>query len=255
MPEISKQAIVEKGAKIDDDVKIGPFTYIGPHVRIGPGCIIQNNVTIAGRTTLGERNRIFPMAVIGASDGSGAQNDGAVELGQANVIREHATIYAGIERPTQIGADNLIMVGCQVGAGCRLGNHGIFVNSTHFGAGAVAEDYVHTSAFIMIEPGVTVGAYTFTVGYAQIDRDAPPFAMVQGWPFRVRGVNTEKLRRCGFGEDDIRTLKNAFRELYNSGGEEPDGAVLRRLLVETDNPHVRRLAEAVQKGQERRPPQ
>ena len=64
MPEISKQAIVEKGAKIADDVKIGPFTYIGPHVKIGPGCIIQNNVTIAGRTTLGDRNRVFPMAVI-----------------------------------------------------------------------------------------------------------------------------------------------------------------------------------------------
>ena len=71
-----------------------------------------------------------------------------------------------------------------------------------------------------IEPGTRVGAYTFIAGYAGIDRDAPPFAMVQGFPFRVRGVNTQNLKRCGFGEETIAALKQAFRCLFNGDGDQ-----------------------------------
>jgi UDP-N-acetylglucosamine acyltransferase len=250
MPEISKFAFVEPSAKLADDVRVGAFTYIGPQVRIGRGCVIENNVTIAGRTTLGERNRVLPLAVIGSGEGEAA---GAVTIGAGNVIREHVTIVGGMEQPTRVGADNLIMIGCQLGAGCQVGDHGILVNCTLIGPGAIVEDYVRTSAFIMIEPGVRVGAYTFTLGYAEIDRDAPPFAMVQGSPFRVRGVNTENLKRCGFGEDDIRRLKNAFRELFNGNeGYAVDEAVLGRLLADKQgNPHVSRLAQAVARSEER----
>lgn len=245
MSEISKLAVVERGAKIADSVRIGPFSYIGPHVRIGPGCIVENNVTITGHTTLGERNHVFPMAVLGVSP-EGDKESGEVVIGEGNVFREHVTLYAGGEKPTRIGTDNLVMIGCHIGAGAQIGNHGIFVNCTHVGSEAKIQDYVRTSGFIIIGAGVTVGAYTFTLGYAEIDRDAPPFAMVQGSPFRVRGVNTENLRRCGFGEDDVRALKNAVRELYNGSGETADPDVLQRLLNDsTANPHVLRLAQAV----------
>ena len=196
MPEISKYAIVERGAKLSDDVRVGPFTYIGPHVRIGPGCIIDSNVSITGKTTLGERNHVLPMTVLGAGlDDS----EGELVLGVANVVREHVTIYACAGQATRIGTDNLIMIGCQIDAGATLGDHGIFVNCTHIGARAKIEDYVRTSSFVVVRPGVTVGAYTFTLGYGEMDRDCPPFAMVQGSPYRVRGVNAENLRRCGFG--------------------------------------------------------
>jgi len=249
MAEISKLATIERGAKIADDVKIGPFTYIGPHVRIGAGCVIEGNVTITGKTILGERNRVFPLAVIGTSEGKGGE-EGEVVIGVANSIREHATIYGGTsEAPTRIGDDNLVMIGCHIGAGAKLGNHGILINSTLIGAGAVLEDYVHTSGFIVIDPGVHVGAYTFTLGYTEINRDAPPYAMVQGTPFRVRGVNTEKLRRCGFGDSSIKALKSAFHEIYNSSGEGVDAAVLQRLLAQEDcDLHVQRLVQSVQKS-------
>lgn len=236
---------MEKGAEIAHDVKIGAFSYIGAKVKIAAGCVIANNVTIIGKTTLGEKNSVYPMAVIGAApDNSG--KPGECYIGKANAIREHVTVYAGLRKPTQIGTNNLIMISCQVGPGCTMGDHGIFANCTQIGAGAVVEDYVRASGFTNIEPGVTVGAYTFTAGFAGVHQDAPPFAIVQGFPFRVRGVNTENLRRCGFTDEDIHALRSAFRELFNGTGCAADEDVMKRMLGQKDlNPQVRRAINAI----------
>ncbi len=248
MPQISSKAIVETGAEIADDVRIGPFSYIGPQVKIGPGCIIENSVTIVGKTTLGARNRVFPMAVIGMAATSHG-TAGECILGDANAIREHVTIDGGHEEPTRIGTDNLIMIGSQVGPSAVVGNHGIFDNLTEISAQSTIEDYVRTSAFTSIGKNATVGAYTFVAGYVEILNDAPPFAILMGSPYRVRGVNTENLRRCGFGDDDIRLLKKTFRELYNGQQIEPNIEILTQLKNQPDlNTHVRRLVDAVGAG-------
>ena len=242
MADISRKAVVEKGAKIAKGVRVGAFSYIGPNVKIAQGCVIENNSTILGHTTLQADTHVFPMAVVGAGDG-GAK-DGRCDIGQAGIIREHVTIHAGTDKPTKIGKNNLIMIASHVGAGATILDHGIFANCTHIGAGANVHEYVRTSGFSLIADGVTVGAYTFVAGYASVDRDAPPFAMVQGFPFRIRGVNIENLQRCGFGEDDIRALKQAFRELFNGPNSPAHSRNAERLLSgEKVNPHVRRLVE------------
>jgi len=247
MPRISPYAVVEKTARLAEDVQVGAFCYIGPEVQIGAGCVIESGATITGRTVLGEGNHVFPLAVIGAASPD-ADEPGRCVLGEANAIREHVTIYSAAGRETAIGTDNLLMIASVVGAGARIADHGIFANATHVDAGAVVEDYVRTSSFVMIAPGATVGAYTMVVGYTGVDRYAPPFSMVQGYPMRVRGVNTENLKRCGFGQDDIRAIKAAFRELFNGTAEFAGEKVLSRMLSD-DNVHIRRLAEAVRRGE------
>lgn len=245
MPEISRNAIVSSTAELADDVYVGPFSYIGPQVRIGPGCVIDNNVTIVGRTTLGSRTRIFPMAVVGCS-APHEDSPGECVIGEANALREHVTVFAGIESPTRIGNHNLVMIACHVGHGAVLGDHGIFDNCCQIGPYAYVEDYVRMSGFATVAPGVKVGAYSFVAGYAGVQRDAPPYAMLQGFPVRVRGVNTRNLRACGFEESDIRALKGTFRELFNGPGGDVDAEVLERLTAEDGlNPHVRRLVESV----------
>ncbi len=250
MPDISPLAIVEKSAKLADDVRVGAFSFIGRKVKIAPGCVIENNVTITGRTVLGEKNHVFPMTVIGTPM-DGPDGGGKCILGEANVIREHVTVYTTRGRVTRIGNDNLIMIGCVIGPGAQMADHGIFDNLTNIGADATVEDYVWTSGYTKVESGTTVGAYTFTVGYSCIDRDAPPYAMVQGFPIRVRGVNTRNLKRCGFGDDDVRALKVAFRELFNGATDFVNDEALVKLRGHT-NPHVRRLVESVQRSQDGR---
>jgi len=243
MPEISRHAVVEASAKLADDVRIGPFAYIGPLVRIGPGCVIDSGATVTGRTALGAKCHVFPLACVGAGE------DGQVGeclIGQANAIREHVTIRGGVDRPTCLGDDNLIMIGCQIGPGASVGSHCILSNYTQIDAAARVEDHVGTSAFTFVASGVSVGTYTYVVGFTGIEDHAPPYAMVQGFPFRVRGVNTEKLRRCGFGDDDVRALKDAFRELFNQSGAEVDAEAMARLAAESNlNVHVRRLIDAI----------
>jgi UDP-N-acetylglucosamine acyltransferase len=253
MPRISPHAIIEKGAHLADDVTVGPFSYIGPHVRVGAGCVIENNVTLIGQTVLGQNNRVFPMCVIGT--GADGHPDGACVVGDANAIREHVTICGGRKEPTRVGRDNLIMIDCHLGAGAAVGDHCIFANCTHVGDGGKVEDYVRTSAFTTVEPGSKVGAYTFIAGFTGIDRDAPPFAMVQGFPFRVRGVNTQNLKRCGFGEEDIQALKQAFHEIYSGEDGHPNEEAIAKIArLPKANPHVLKLLETVRrlKGGRRR---
>ena len=198
MPKISPHAIVEKGAELAEGVRVGSFSYIGPKVRIGPGCIIENNVTIVGQTSLGERNHVFPMAAIGMPP-DGAADGGASVTGDANSFREHVTVYAGIERPTQVGTDNLFMIDCAVGAGAVVGDHSIFANLTHVGPGAHVADYAQTSGFAALEGGVTVGADTFIAGYAGLDRDVPRAAAggrARGGLTLHRGLRRPRPRRA-----------------------------------------------------------
>jgi UDP-N-acetylglucosamine acyltransferase len=244
MPEISRYAVVEKGAELADNVRVEPFAYVGPEVTIGLGCVIENGASVLGRTSLGANCHVFPMAIIGSAEDP--DRSGQCVIGEANDIREHVTIAGGFDRPTRIGNDNLIMIGCRIGPGAAVGDHCILTNCTQIDADAVIEDYVGTSAFTFVAAGATVGAYTYIAGYTGIEGAAPPYAMVQGYPFRVRGVNSEKLRRCGFGDDDIRALKETFRELYNGTGAKADPKALNRLSARSGlNAHVRGLVETL----------
>jgi UDP-N-acetylglucosamine acyltransferase len=243
MPNISRYATVES-SHVADDVIIGPFTYIGPDVVIASGCRIDENVIIAGKTTLERDCHVFPRAQIGHPTFFDGCN--ICIIGQANRLREHVTVLPGKDSPTEIAHDCLIMGATSIGASAKIGSHVVLANSTTIGHGAIIEDYVRSSAFPIVDDNVRVGAYSFMNGYAHISSDAPPYAMLEGDPFGVRGVNTHNLSQCGFGADDIRALKYAYREIYNGKQARPNPDVIARLLADADtNPLVRQAVEAI----------
>ena len=53
-------------------------------------------------------------------------------------------------------------------------------------------------------------------GMSRIERDVPPYMLVEGNPSRVRALNLVGLKRAGFSTDELQTLKKAFRILYRS---------------------------------------
>ena len=254
MAEISPKAIVLNPAGLAEDAKVGPFSFIGPEASVGSGTTIANNVTITGRTRIGSSCRLFPGCIVGCPPNGleGAQADlAACSIADGSTLREHVIVEAGAggrareaspeaeappdRRGTVVGVNNLLMVGCQVGHDARLEGEGI-------------EKFVRTSGFTNVGPYATVGAYTFTTGYACVDRDAPPYTIVQGYPFRVRSINTENLRRCGFAPETIELLKRAFRMLFNGQGSFPAVEQLSSVEQSFDNEEVKYLVASIRRS-------
>jgi len=248
MPDISPKAVVTRPEALADDVRVGAFSYVGPDVTIAAGTVLANNVTVVGRTSVGAGCAVHPGAVVGTETGGAA---GTCTLGDGNVIREHVIIAGGTDPSgpgTVVGADNLFMVGCLVGHDAQVGAEGIFANFTHIEPYACIEPFVRTSAFTVVRRWATVGAYAFATGYAAIERDAPPFAIVQGLPAVARSVNSENLRRCGFDKSDIEALKGAFRLLFNGDADTPDEDALGTVQAQFDNPYVRTLIDSIRRS-------
>src|SRR5262249_21782925 len=121
---IHPTAVVAPSAEIDDDVVVEAYAVVGPHVRIGRGSWIGPHAVGEGRTTLGERNRIFQSASVGATpqDLKYGGEDSTLELGHDNIVREFASINpgtAGGGMATRIGSGCLFMVSSHVGHDCR----------------------------------------------------------------------------------------------------------------------------------------
>src|SRR5262245_12073555 len=132
---VEPTAVVDPRAELDDEVRIGPFCVVGPKVRIGRGTDLINSVTIMGRVTIGENNRIFPGAVMGGEpqDISYRGSDTAVVIGDGNVIREGVTINRATEKEdgvTTLGSDSFIMAGCHIAHDCCVGSRVIMANAT-----------------------------------------------------------------------------------------------------------------------------
>ena len=97
---IHPTASIAPDAELADGVVVGPYAVIGAGVRIGRGTRVGPHAVIEGPTVIGEDNRVFQFASVGA-DPQDKKYRGEVtrlEIGDRNVIRESATIHRGIHR-------------------------------------------------------------------------------------------------------------------------------------------------------------
>ena len=258
MSEISKLAAVDPAARIGSHVSIGPFTCIGPDVTLGDGCQVMNNVTITGRTSIGEKNVFYPNAVIGAAPQDLKYRGDPTEtiIGARNVFRENVNVHRGTElggRRTVIGSDNLLMVGCHIAHDCILEDRIIVGNESLLAGHVKIETGVVVEALVGIHQFVTLGKYSYIGAMTPVRRDVPPFAKFSGDPNAVRGANEEGLRRNGFSDEDVTLLKQAVRRLFRRAA----GACLADNLNQLEsqdglNENVRYLCRAVRASSETR---
>ncbi len=252
MPKISSKAVVANPSGLAEDVEVGPFSFLGPEVTVAAGTVIANNVTILGRTSIGAGCKLYPGCVVGSPpEGLAAEDAGVCLIDAGNVIREHVIVEAGGDANgagTNVGKANMLMVGCHVGHDAALDSEGIFANFTRISHHCRIEQYVRTGGFTGMAAYATVGAYAFTTGYASIDRDVPPYAKVQGIPFRVRSVNVVRLQRCGFDAGTIAALKKAFRALFDGDAAFPAGEKLDSVQASSGDEHVTYLVESLRRS-------
>jgi UDP-N-acetylglucosamine acyltransferase len=218
---IADNASVDPRAEIDDEVYIGPFCVIGPRVRIGRGTRLENSVTIMGRVTLGEDNRLWPGVVIGGEpqDISYGGTETQVIIGNANLIRECVTIHRASEKEdgiTHIGDHNFFMACSHVAHDCKLGNHIIMANGTLLGGHVHVHDHASFSGGVGVHHYATIGSYAFVAGLSCVRLDVPPYMLVEGYPARPRCVNVVALKRNNFTPEVIEALGQAHRLLFRA---------------------------------------
>jgi len=219
---INELAAVDPKAQVADDAEIGPFCSVGPEVAIGAGTVLHANVSIVGRTTLGERNIVHPHATIGSppQDVSYHDETTAVAIGDDNVIRECVTIHRGTTKErglTRVGNRCYLMACSHVAHDCVLGDDVIFGNNVLIGGHVHVEPRVIVNGGAAINPFTTIGRLAYVGGLTRIVHDVPPFTIFEGHPSRVRGVNSIGMRRAGLSDEIIGSVAKAYRRIFRNG--------------------------------------
>jgi len=136
------------------------------------------------------------------------------------------------------------MAGAHVGHDVALGDDVTLANGVQLAGHVTVGDHVVIAGLAAVAQYVRVGEGAFVAGGAMVERDVPPFVIVQGDRARVRALNLVGLRRRGVSPSSIRELRRAFRLLF--GGAVPRASALEALEREPPpDPHVAALVAAV----------
>ena len=218
---ISPLAFVHPEAKIGENVEIAPFVFIDRDVEIGDGCVIDASATICQYTKLGKNCHVFPSAVIGAIP-QDLKFHGEVTwtiIGDNNVLREFVTVHRGTSSKGQtvIGNNNLIMAYCHVAHDCVLGNNIIMSNTTQLAGEVVVDDFAIIGGGTLVHQFSHIGSHVMIQGGSRINKDVPPYIIAAREPIAYCGVNSVGLNRRGFTPEQIHTIQEVYRLLYQGG--------------------------------------
>ena len=217
--KIHPQAVVDAKAELAAGVVVGPGAVVGPDVVIGANTWIGPNSVLDGRLRLGRDNRVFSGACLGLEPQDlkykGAPTE--VVIGDGNTIRECVTINRATaegER-TVVGDHNLLMAYCHLGHNCELGNRIVMSNAIQVAGHVIIEDRAVIGGCLGIHQFVQIGTMAMVGGMTRVERDVPPYCLVEGHPGRVRGLNRVGLRRSGLGDRDGGREFKQLQEIWN----------------------------------------
>jgi UDP-N-acetylglucosamine acyltransferase len=244
---IHPTALIDPKAELADDVEVGAFSIIDDKVRIDTGTKIGPHAVITGRTTIGKNNHIFQFTSIGEQpqDKKYAGEDTELIIGDDNTIRELCTFSRGSMQGggiTRIGNRNWIMACVHIAHDCLLGDDIIMANNASLAGHVTVGNHAILSGYSLIHQFCTVGEHSFTSFASHVNQSIPPYVTVAGEKAKVKGVNTEGLKRRGYSSEQISQIRRAYKTLYREGKPlEEARAVLTEMA--TDSPELQPLVE------------
>lgn len=219
--EIHPNACVEPGAQLGNNVKVGAFSFVGAEVKLGDDCVLHNNVSISGKTTVGAGNEFYPHSAIGgrSQDLKYTEEPTYLTVGDRNVFRESVTVNRGTEPNgyTKIGDDNNFLAYSHIAHDCIVGSHCIFSNNGTLAGHIIVENYVILGGLTAVHQFCRLGAHCITGGCSKIVQDVVPFTIVDGNPAETRGVNKVGLERRGFTSEQIKEIREAYQVTFRDG--------------------------------------
>ena len=200
---------------------ISPLAYVSPKAQIGKNVTIDAFAYIDDNVILGDNCHVFPHAVIGCvpQDLKYHGEETWTVIGNNCVLREFVTIHRGTDSKgkTVVGNDNLIMAYCHVAHDCILHDHIIMSNATQLAGEVEIDDYAVIGGGTLVHQFSHLGAHIMVQGGSKINKDIPPFAIIARDPIAFCGINSVGLNRRGFTPEQIHTIQEVYRIVYNSG--------------------------------------
>ena len=217
---ISPLASIHPDAKIADNVEIGPFVFIDKDVEIGEGTIIDANATVCEHTRIGKHCHVFPGAVVGAIP-QDLKFKGELTytfIGNDTVLRECTTVHRGTasKGKTKVGNNCLIMAYCHVAHDVEIKDNVIMSNATQLAGEVIVEDYAVIGGGTLVHQFTHIGPHVMIQGGSHINKDVPPYVMAARQPVQYCGINSVGLSRRGFTKDQIDTIQQAYRLIFQS---------------------------------------
>ena len=218
---ISPLAYIHPEAKIGENCEIGPFCVIEKDVVIGDNNTLMNSVTVLPGSRIGNGNRLFPGAVIGAipQDLKFKGEYTTAEIGDNNTLRENVTVNRGTAAKgrTVVGSNNLLMETVHVAHDAIVGNGCIIGNGTKLAGETIIDDFAILSANVLLHQFCRVGSYCMVGGGTRSAQSILPYSMVAREPASFCGLNLVGLRRRGFTPEVINQLHRAYQIIMGGG--------------------------------------
>lgn len=221
MSSIHATAIVSSKAVIGDNIIVGPYAVIEDDVEIGNDCEIGPHAVVYNGARIGNRVKIKQGAAVSnvCQDLKYAGEEAYFYIGDDTTIREFVTLHKGTTETgfSRVGKNCLLMAYAHVAHDVVLGDNCIIANSVQIAGHVNIEDYVIIGGSTPVHQFCHVGQHSMIGGGFRIVKDVPPYVMGGSEPLKFSGLNLVGLRRRGFSNDDIMTLKQAYQILYYSG--------------------------------------
>lgn len=221
MTNIHPTAIVDPNAKLGENVTVSAYAIIHADVEIGDDTFIGPQVGIYDGARIGKRVKIFQAASIAhiPQDLKFNYEPSICVVGDDTKIHEFVTLHRGTKETglTQIGKNVLLMAYSHVAHDTIVGDNCIIANGVQVAGHVLIEDWVIIGGMTPVHQFCKVGRHSMIGGGYRIVQDVPPFIMSAGEPLRYGGINVIGLRRRGFSNQQIETVKNVYRLIYNSG--------------------------------------
>ena len=219
---IHSTAIISSKAEIDSNVEIGPYSIIGKNVFIGSGTVIGPHVVVDPYVTIGADCNIFQYAAIGAPPQSLKFEGGEtyVKIGRGTIVREFVTIHRGTESGggiTEVGEENLLMAYTHIAHDCKTGRKVILSNNATLAGHITIGDNATIGGLVAIHQFVRIGDYAFIGGKSAVVKDVPPYVIASGDRAKLHGLNSVGLKRHGFSENTVSSLKKTYRIIFRIG--------------------------------------
>jgi len=90
-------------------------------------------------------------------------------------------------------------------------------NATQLAGEVEVDDFAIIGGGTLVHQFSHIGGHVMIQGGSKINKDIPPFAIIAREPIAFCGINSVGLNRRGFTPEQIHTIQEVYRLLYQNG--------------------------------------